>query len=63
MIWSVNDVSDMCEGTPEDVQRTVTDMKFYDETTGEQLDQRQAKNQEPQRFKHMGVYDHVARQQ
>ena len=33
--WSVNDVSDRCEETPEDVLQTVTDMHFHDETTGE----------------------------
>ena len=39
-VWSVSDVSDMCEETSEDVQRAVTDMNFYDETTGELFNQR-----------------------
>ena len=57
-VWSVNDVSDMCEETSEDVQRAVTDMNFYDETTGELFNQRlvrEAEDEEPQRFKKMGV--------
>ena len=62
-VWSVNDVSDMCEETSKDVQRAVTDMNFYDETTGELFNQRlvrEAEDEELQRFK--GVYDYVVRQ-
>ena len=62
-VWSVNDVSDMCEETSKDVQRAVTDMNFYDETTGELFFQRlvrEAEDEELQRFK--GVYDYVVRQ-
>ena len=64
-VWSVSDVSDMCEETSEDVQRAVTDMNFYDETTGELFNQRlvrEAEDEELLRFKKMGVYDYVGRQ-
>ena len=65
VVWSVNDVSDMCEETSEDVQLSVTDMNFDDETTGELFNQRlvrEAEDAELQRFKKMGVYDYVGRQ-
>ena len=52
----------MCEKTSENVQRAVTDMSFYGETTGELFNQRlvrEAEDEEVQRFKKMGVYDYV----
>ena len=55
----------MCEDTSEDVQRAVTDMNFYDETTGELFNQRlvhEAEDEELQRFKKIGVFDYVDRQ-
>ena len=64
-VCSVNDVSDMCEETSDDVQGAVTDMNFYDETTGELFNQRlvrDAEDEELQRFKKMGVCDYVDRQ-
>ena len=63
-VWSVNDVSDMCKDTSEDVQRAVTDMKFYDETTSELFNQRlvrEAEEEELQIFKNMGAHDYVDR--
>ena len=64
-VCSVNDVSDMCEETSDDVQGAVTDMNFYDETTGELFNQRlvrEVEDEELQRFKKMGVCDYVDRQ-
>ena len=55
-VWSVNDVAHI-EETSEDVQRAVTDMNFYDETTGELFNKRlvrPAGGGELQRFKKDG---------
>ena len=64
-MWSVDDVSDMCGETSEDVQRAVTSMNFYDGTSGELFNQRLmrgAEDEELQRFKKMAVYDSMDRQ-
>ena len=55
----------MCGETSEDVPRAVTNMNFYDETSGELFNQRLmrgAEDEELQSFKKMAVYDHMDRQ-
>ena len=51
---------DMCMPDNEDLRRSVTDMKYFDENTWEELDpERVAEGEraELERFKKMGVYD------
>ena len=62
--WSVCNVSDMCDAEPLDVQRAVTDMTYYDETTGEAFDPRLvrlAEEEELSRFAKMSVYKYADR--
>ena len=56
LVWSVTDVSDMCEETSGYVRRAATDMNFFNETTGELFNQpllREAEDEGLQRFKKM----------
>ena len=55
---------DMCMPENEDLRRSVTDMKYFDENTWEELDpERVAEGEraELERFKKMGVYDYETR--
>ena len=56
-MWEVGAVSDMCAPMHVDVQRAVADMTYFDENTGEMLDERlvrAAEAEELSRFAKMG---------
>ena len=62
--WDLGAVSDMCAPVPEDAQRALTDMTYFDENTGEVLDERlvrAAEAEELSRFTKMGVYSYAER--
>ena len=64
MRWDMMEVCDMCMPDNEDLRRSVTDMKYFDENTWEELDpERVAEGQRAElvRFKKMGVYDYETR--
>ena len=64
MRWDLMEVCDMCMPENEDLRRSVTDMKYFDENTWEELDpERVAEGEraELERFKKMGVYDYETR--
>ena len=58
------EVSDICMPDNEDLRRWVTDMKYFDENTREELDPEkvaEGERAELERFKKMGVYDYETR--
>ena len=64
MRWDLMEVCDMCMPDNEDLRRSVTYMKYFDENTWEELDpERVAEGEraELERFKKMGVYDYETR--
>ena len=64
MRWDLMEVCHMCMPDNEDLRRSVTDMKSFDENTWEELDpERVAEGErtELERFKKMGVYDFETR--
>ena len=63
--WPLHSVSDMCEAECAILKHAVVDMTYHDENTGEVLDQRlvrEGEEEELSRFKKMGVYGYVDRQ-
>ena len=64
MRWDLMEVCDMCMPDNEDLRRSGTDMKYFDENTWEELDpERVAEGEraELERFKKVGVYDYETR--
>ena len=65
-LWELGAVSDMCAPMSVDVQRALADMTYFDENTGEILDERlvrAAEAEELSRFAKMGVYSYAERSQ
>ena len=63
--WRLGDVSNMCEDDPDILKHAVADMTYYDENTGEILDQRLVRigeAEELHRFAKMDVYGYADRQ-
>ena len=62
---SINSVQDdMCEPSPQDVQRSEVALDYWDEVTGLPLDPKlvaKAEEEELTRFSDMNVYSHVSR--
>ena len=64
MRWDLMEVSDMCMPDNEDLRRWVTDMKYFEKNTWEELDPEkvsEGERAELETFKKVGVYDFETR--
>ena len=66
MRWGEKEVSDMCMPENVDLLRWETDMRYYDQNTWEELETNKVvarEKAELERFRQMGVYDYIRREE